>query len=238
MLFQKLPLTFLLFLLMGFISVNAQALPVPHSLRNKAVYYERVRQLNNFCCGYNALYNACKLEQKLGIANPYSDVKRFENLCLPYIASRGYRPKDNAYTHIIKELSVKLNLTHLESVGLRGRNNNSLIVHSCYHPDQTMQALKQKLNAPSTRTKVIHFVCIFQLPNGPHGVLVSLVKDSQEQISLHLFDNLNNQLTEGSELKRCIDALITYFGVSSIPVNNSSVLSKPVSTHAYRSKVR
>lgn len=42
---------------------RAEFLTLPVSLNNRAVYHIKAHQIDEFCCGYNALYNACNLEK-------------------------------------------------------------------------------------------------------------------------------------------------------------------------------
>lgn len=116
--------------------LQAEVLPLPSSVANKAVNYIKAHQVDDFSCSYNALFNGCNLEKLCEFQNPYSDYTQFKSVCQQFITQKNQRrdkkytmdPKGSAYNDAIEELGLQ-------------RLRMQPIVHLGFNEDNVIQVL-------------------------------------------------------------------------------------------------
>ena len=217
-------------LLCGF-SLCAEQLPLPKSLASKSIVHARVRQLNNWSCGYNALYNACALEQQAGLDNSCSNRSHFESVCSTYVRAKRLDPHGATYNATLTDLAPQLKLENLCCLTFGKQNDiiplfdsSTRINHkqsaSRAEVDRLMgqakkqrgvsyfDTLKQKMAAKDRCC--LHFIC--NIDEGvKHWILVSVIKKSAKDVVLYICDNMNGRITDQSQIKRYIDYLYAVY---------------------------
>jgi hypothetical protein len=228
--------------IIGFLSFPfmLQAITLPPSLSNKPIYHVYAPQLNGFSCGYNALFNICKLEN-----NQYSNLTNFSALINDYLAKYNQRhPVKNtvssstdAMLYGIARRRMKLDNVYC----LNFNENNELRVAFCKPLNVTVtcaagtprdvvkEMLRQKsLQKARQRTRrcinilkkrfetmsqgKLHFVCrVFE--TAWHWVLVSLVKTPQGAKTIYIADNLNRPYSDQSGIVRYIKFICNAFNI-------------------------
>ena len=92
----------------------AEHLSLPRSVSSNAVYYIRTKQLRDFSCGYNVLFNAANFEHLCGFTNGAHRYHIFKDKVMPYLRSHGWHPKAKSRNHMTEYLAQnKLNLQHI-----------------------------------------------------------------------------------------------------------------------------
>ncbi|MBA3953824.1 hypothetical protein H0X48_00685 [Candidatus Dependentiae bacterium] len=213
-------------------SVGAEQLSLPQSLASKPIVHLKVRQLDNWSCGYNALYNACLAEQRAGLNNSSSILSHFELLCSSYLRSKRANPQEASSNTTLTDLADKLKLENLCCLyldkhntvepffdtptsitfkyGLSQREKDQLMEKTKKQRGVTLfKELKQKFIAQ--KLCCMHFICNVQEDSIKHWVLVSLVKKSPSDVMLYICDNMNRKITERSQIKKYIDYLYNFF---------------------------
>ncbi len=208
---------------------------LPRALQNKPIFHEKVEQIQGWSCGYNALYNACKLEQKFGRDNIHSQLWAFEAVGSAFLHDIDAIPT-NASTNVMLEgLAKQLQLQRFcclrineqdqvqpimsEGVRIRYRGNATpaeikkmLKNAQERQSDEQMELLKAELDS-ATGLHFIHFVCHVIVEGSEHFVLLSVVKND-DTLSLHICDNLNSSIYETSAMKYYIDYISLYFNIN------------------------
>lgn len=202
-------------------------LPLPDNLANKNIFHEEVIQLNGWSCGYNALFYAICLESKFGKSNKYSNLNNFKNLCGNYLKSLNKQPSGSSSNKILIDLAQELKLSPLQIVSYKYSESLGCITENIkiYYPTNTSknkinkllkQARKNKSlslfedikniykNFPEDNIYFVHLICHLSYTQKiGHWVLVSVVKDHGKK-RVYIFDNINNKITENSEINRYI----------------------------------
>jgi hypothetical protein len=211
-------------------------LPLPRSLSSKAVYYVKTKQLNEFSCGYNALFNAANFEFHCGFTNQVYRYEAFSQKIVPYLRSQGLDPKKASYSYDIEHLAGEV-LHLMPSFHLqKNKNMIELLLSgkttvsftegtSRAEIDRLLQSAlakkrKQYIDFLKSylemeREAVIHFICYVKTLKGDdHIVLLSLHQNVSGR-GLYLFDNINEQVTEVSDIRAFIEYLCVTFSISS-----------------------
>lgn len=231
---------YLLFLsAVSFFTLQADFLDLPRSYSYKAVYHIKVRQLDEFCCGYNALFNACNFEKSSEIHQPYSDYASFKGLCMSYLSTQGLHPKSSVSNETLNILAGKEYLNLQPTCFLQFNKEKKVvpyiatpteIVHDARlskqevkrmlneaHGRREQEVLKKiqtRLATSNARCEVIHFICSIDVVKGKgHAVLITLTQNRNGR-ALYIFDNLNAKIDERSQTKRFIDFLCSTFTIS------------------------
>lgn len=215
----------------------AEQLPLPNALSSRAIYYQRTKQLDDFSCVYNVLFNAVNFEQCCGFPNPMHKYELFECTIRPYIQKERLNPKKASYNKDTEYLARVLGLKHFyhlqrdaktyqvhllltEKTSItypRGTSEaeveRRLAQASLQKKEKVMQAIVHHLE--STDNAVVHFLCYLKSFRGePHAMLISLHQNSTGR-GLYLFDNLNKEFDTSHEVMYFIERLFKTFGISS-----------------------
>lgn len=211
---------------------TADLLPLPKSIVSRAVYHVKTHQINDFCCGYNCLYNACNLETACGIANHYSIYGIFKDACMRYLKSEKIDPMANVYNTTLRTLSRQIlglqqqcfmihdpqypqgfRMEFRECTKGTGRDHHEAL-RACIQKDseRTIDALtkiRDRLNKSRQPYEVVHFIFCAD----SHAVLISVVQNVTGR-GLYVFDNMNYMIYEGSKTKLFLDYLCAFFSIS------------------------
>lgn len=221
-----------LFILLISCQIYGRRLPLPASLSGLPIYYEEVDQIDGMSCGYNALYNACRLETQLGKANPASDLDYFTTLCLPYLNGIKADPENFSDNEMLENLACLLKLQNFRYLHLYKDHVIPAGMIEYQVPHRATQAdieraidrayigratliyneLIQAINA-ARGSFFIHFVCHVKSRGVGHAVLISLVKDINGGKSMYIHDNMNAYITEHCDIMRYINLICTKFGI-------------------------
>ncbi len=218
----------------------ATFIPLPVSIASKAVFHPQVLQIPGFCCGYNALFNACNLEDWCGFTNCYSDYTVFRELCLGYLNHKAINPHEGVTPKTLDLLSKKglelrnccfLSLDHKENrtvevilfsdtVIFTRRDTPEAEIQDMLKAtrnsrmSESLETIKKRLEQSKKSLEIVQFPCGFRTSRGTgHGILISLVQNRTGR-GLYVFDNMNEKIDDASPVKRFIDFLCTEFGVS------------------------
>lgn len=236
------------FFLLSFSALQAKYMPIPPSISSKAVYHVRAHQIDEWSCGYNALFNACNLEHTLGFKNPYSTFKNFKELCTTFIRKTRKGPRDGISNVAIEKLAAQCKLqkvTYLNvngygtivpllnsptTVTVRADLSNSEVQALLDHAvkkreDAVLKELKKELE--TKKMLCIHFICHVFAKGEDHCILVSLVQKNGLYRGLYIFDNMNIPIKENTEIKQYIDFLCITFKVSSLEAFNRHKIILP-----------
>lgn len=222
---------FLLFILILIVfPLKSNFLTVPAGIRDKAIYHVRVKQLSDLSCGYNALFNACKLEHLFGFKESQCNFEKFKQICHDY-AKKLDRPTSAGLScYELENIVIKL---QLKCVTFLVDENNRIIPKLDEYavraaPDMLPDFLREQLAEENFRIKeaslldklksnlskkgetILHFICFFD----DHMILISIVQKNKKERVLYIFDNCNEQIAENSKAKKFIDFLSTEFNVS------------------------
>ncbi len=210
---------------------------VPRSVADRAVYYVKSTQLDDFSCAYNALFNACNLDRACGVPNRFADYSQFSRISSAYARSEGLNPKGSTSTRNSDDLALNhLRMKNVCNLGFKdariiplfdlharisitGRESKAEQQRMFQREFERQQeafidSIKYQFDAAAGLTRVMHFVCTVQDGGTGHAVLVSLVQNSTGR-GLYIFDNLNRRISENSEIMRYIHYLSDRFSVSS-----------------------
>lgn len=212
----------------------AADLALPASVNHKAVYYKKSQQLPNWSCGYNGLFRACELE-----GNAYRDFNTFSAFCLPHVTALGLRPTAGARVDQLKVIAQKLGLQKFQGL-IIDEYDNIVPAHegkffykynsgdSSYRQEKAKQQalaqvqqniiseLKNYLAQRKNNITYIHFMCHVWANGEDHGILMSLVQNTQGGRSLYIYDNLNGLINEYCTAKRYIDYIAETFSVDTL----------------------
>ncbi len=216
----------------------ATFIQLPPSLTSKAIYHVKAQEISEFCCAYNALYNACNLEELCGFPNCFSDYSLFSETCLSFLIPQRINPKDGAVPPTLNVIQQRLGLRNccflqldicknravevlqfLDTVIIyEGREYHDMIRIKEINAIRAFLApLKKKFDESMKSSEIAHFICSFQmlLPTFErHAILLSLVQN-QTGRGLYIFDNTNAKIEESSPAKWFVDFLCDTFAVSS-----------------------
>jgi hypothetical protein len=215
-----------------------QLLPLPTSFSTMPVYYHKVQQLNNWSCGYNVLYNACKIEERYGHLNENATPSLFMKNCSVELRRRGIHDTRAALrTDIAESLASQLGLENFHTLLIKYNKVTPLISSVEYCPAQQtaeqaylercctlIESLKEKINKPVDDKPIfIHFLCCVQSENVPHGTLISLVKKTDGEIAIHIADSLNDPIHENSEMQHMISSVCKEFDIKPTSYNSQNL---------------
>ncbi len=221
---------------------TAIELPLPESISSKAVYHVKTYQLNEVCCGYNALFNACNIEDWCGLANIYSNYEIFRDACMGYLGHRKINPKagvDCDTLNLLAEGHLKTrNICNLDiienkvtptflvfsqavvsNVPSPSCTNLDIIVISAIEAEIMRQKqvffeeIDKHLMNGEGPYDLIHFICIVEVRGVWHAVLLTVVQNNTGR-GLYIFDNCNERIEEDSASKRYIDFLCEALHIS------------------------
>lgn len=220
-------------------SFTNKYLPLPASVAGQHVHYLRVKQIPKWSCGYNALYNACCIEDYIGLPNSNTELTSFSAVCLPYIQAHGHGPMQGSSNKTLEKLAPKLGLQQLACLHMRNNTIESLIpvwyrfsysdsperqTQIIEHTKQTKyQNYINKLVKDFEQAQqpcCVHFICNISTARGRHWVLVSVVKDRDGNKALYICDNMNSPITEHSQMKQYISYLYKLFSTGNTAAPN------------------
>jgi hypothetical protein len=225
-------------LLSSLFTFKSYSLPLPVSLKNRPIYYEKSDQLKDWSCGYNVLFNALNLENRFGQKNKNTEFSNFSKICINYLESLKKKSSEPSTNKMLQELAEKLNLKNFQpinldknnkleatlsvsikisyTVGLSKQEINSLLLQAKEEKNfAIIQELKTGLNNNNSKeAQFIHLVCHLSSTKQKHWVLASLVKFPTGSKELYIFDNTNSSITEFCEMKKYIDAICTTFDIT------------------------
>lgn len=229
------------FFIFCFLTSNlfAYHLPLPTSLRGKPVYYEHADQID-WSCGYNVLYNACRMEKKLKFKQPYAELHVFKMACLPYIRRCGKEPQEASTNKMLIDLADILKMQPFSYLGFDSRNQNEImynpgkIYYTCPHgasqSEREWYAQKAVKQAHTDRMKflyehfysyhpqaIIHFACHVNPQGEEHVILLSVMRDG-DKVKIYIFDNMNASIDEYSQAMRYIKLIMKEFRIGSATV--------------------
>lgn len=210
-------------------------MPLPTSINSKAIYHVEAHQLDKWSCGYNALFNACNLEQAIGLDNPCSKFEKFSEICTAFIQRKKRKSTDAMSSSEFEDLPYKLKLSRAQYLGLDKTGNvkpdldedvyiratpgmsgseieDSLTKEKKRREEALIQSLQREFG--NNDDYCMHFFCHVIADDSGHGILITLVQKDRFNRALYIFDNLNMPITEDSENKKYIDFLCTIFGIS------------------------
>ncbi len=213
--------------------LNAATLKLPQSLSQMAVSYQKTYQLNEFCCGYNALFNACNLERTLGFPLKFSDYSIFKRECMNYLKPRKIGPREAVTNRTLEKLAsimdIRICNLNITSSGVIQPFSSTPIEVSYYagtkksEIDRKMQEAIEKRGREIIKHHidyfnnsvdcVVHFICIVKAEGTNHAILVSIVQNSTGR-GLYIFDNMNAPITERSPITKYINYLCKTFAIS------------------------
>jgi hypothetical protein len=227
-------------------STTSKNLPLPASLANKPVQYLRVKQLPNWSCGYNALYNACRIEQLIGLPNKHTESHYFNRVCQPYALTYDHGPMSSSSNVTLTALAPQLGLQKLTCLYIDNANTIrplglSITCGFSYQDSpQTREHKKQKaIHARSQEylNKLVqdfnttpqptckHFICNIDTARGRHWVLVSVTKNNKGERQLYVCDNMNSPITAYSQMEKYLHYIYNLFNVHTL--HNAPVTQKP-----------
>jgi len=200
--------------------LEAQQLPVPKEFSSQATYYYRTKQLDNFSCGYNALFNALNFGQCCGFTTQYHRYEYFEPMVLSYTREQGLNPKHTSYNKDTEHLAQDLGLEYFYHLHRDSKTRQVALLFtgrvSITYPKYTPQsevdrrmadAVAQKRKGilegitaylRSVDTAVVHFLCYLKSARGEsHAILISLHQNKTGR-GLYIFDNLNEPIYEAT----------------------------------------
>ncbi len=219
-----------------FSSLQAKYLSLPPSISSKAIYHIETHQIDEWSCGYNALFNTCNLEQLIGLDNPCSNFGKFKEICTAFIEKKKRKPTDAMFNQEFEDLPYKLKLSRAQYLGLDeiGNVRPDLDESISMQLTSTMsqreiddylnkkQQIKENALILSLQREFsnnsdycIHFFCHVIIDSIGHCFVISLVQKGSTNRALYIFDNLNSPITESSDSKKYINFLCTTFGISS-----------------------
>lgn len=199
---------------------SAAFFPLPESAQSRAVFHPRVYQAQLFCCGYNALFNACNFEHWCGMDNEFSHYMAFQSACLAYLMSLGMDPMGTVHNLTLKVLAQEHLLT-------RPMYNLALVddrvlwagLHELAYNEATVantelfETIGRQLAQETGPFAVVHFICFVREPEA-HCILLSVLQN-QTGRGLYVFDNQNRQIEVNSPIMRFITALSYSLQISS-----------------------
>lgn len=228
--------------------LTAYNLPLPSSLQHKPIHYEQVVQINDWSCGYNVLYNAARLEKRLGFNQKHADLNAFKAICAPYVSQCGTTPKCSSSNKMLDTLAGRLQLQPFSYLHVSKQRKvdyvSSKKVRVSYkcgaseseinrlfdeafkkQTTQRMDHLKAHINAPQNKRAVVHFAGQVISRGTNHVILLSVVKDGTQK-AMYISDNMNATIKESSEAKIYIDYIAKEFGISDMKqIARSSLVS-------------
>lgn len=215
--------------------IKADTLELPRSVNGSAIYHIKTQQLDDYCCGYNALFNACNMENCCGIPNKASDYMIFDKVCRQYVQQEGLNPHDSVGNRTLDALHKLLGMQTLCQLsfykqkivpifstptpytyfeGTSDREIERISEAAIEKRSQEfLTQLKSGLERNGVYKGIIHFICIVKARGEDHGILITLVQN-QTGCGLYIFDNLNIKIDDRSETRQYIDFLCKMFYVS------------------------
>lgn len=211
-------------------------LPLPKSVQSKAVYHVKAYQLDKWSCGYNALFNACNIEQYLTKSNKFSNYPLFNHFCSAYLKSKKMDPSKASNNRTLEELAKHLKLQKFQYLvedkakGVHPLISGVRISYPAGLPkakiaiklqeaknkkeQEKIKEIKDYLKKNKGKICCAHFVCHIVALGGPHGILITLVQNKQGDRALYVYDNMNLSIHENSLTKKYINYLCKEFNVS------------------------
>lgn len=201
---------------------------LPQTLNGKAILQGQLPLVYGFSCVYNALKFACDVEAAIcGINNPYTDMDAFKRKCRSFSSPRAIDPIDGV-THETELALANYHLSLQPVYHLFSQDNVIHVLDEDYlgipqeaDPD-VKRMLKQNeqllFDSIKDRLKqrtdaVFHFICSVKANNEWHAIYMGLVQKNNRR-ALYIFDNLNEQIHEGSLAKHYVDFLCDTFNIS------------------------
>lgn len=234
-------LSILIILLLGFhVTWCAEYLSLPGSVSSNAVFYVRTKQLREFSCGYNVLFNAANFEHRVGFTNGAHRYSIFRNQVMPYLRRNGWHPKAQSRNVMTEYLAQnRLNLQPFYHLHFDKDNPNRIVPiltgkTRIRYPSGTSQreierkmgraiarrydkvitSIQNYLDIKDGQQAVVHFLCYVKSARGiRHGVLLTLYQNSTGR-GLYLFDNMNERVYQSSDVMYFIKYLIKIFNMS------------------------
>ncbi len=209
-------------------SSSAKYFSVPKSLRNKAVYYKRSKQLDVFSCGYNVLFNAANFEHHCGFSNKAHRYTIFKKQVVPYVRGRGHSTQGSSYNEMTEYLAYKrLKLQpfyHLAFKSFRPNGIGFSMTNKTHHTyPQAYSDRRSRHDGIITGIKrylaindhaVVHFLLYVNVGSEAHGILATIYKNESGR-GLYLFDNLNSTMRERDDSTVLVKYICKEFNISS-----------------------
>lgn len=235
--YLKKPILTFLLCINAIVYCATSEIPMLPSLSGHAVYQIKVKQLHEFSCGYNALFNGCNVEQWCGYSNRMSEFSRFRQACYDFASVHNIRRKSSLDNKQIEQLASQLGMRtiihfHIDTYNRvapliteevrvtytkgtsRAAIDRMLEAEMARQQVAHVQAVKNDLEKASVFPHIVHCMCIVQVDGTSHGILATIIKN-QTGKGLYIFDNLNKKITESSQIRQCITHLINEFSISS-----------------------
>ncbi len=210
-------------------SAYSRTLSLPLSLSKKPIYHLWSNQLEGWSCGYNVLWNACKLEHKFNKPTIYTNPVYFRKTCTRYLKIKKIQPHKATDNVLLHTLAAQLGLTNFtymiidfkgrivpvfltptavtHPVGLSKIAVNQLLQNALYIRQETyMQHLKKQFISARTPF-LLHFACHHTVGGINHVTLISAVKTAHNKRLLIVCDNLNTPIIQSKALQK----YLTYF---------------------------
>jgi len=220
-----------LYLVPIFLSILLQAtdpvLPLPKEFANKRVFHLKAPVLSKFICGYQTIYNACRIEELLGRSNVFHNNQIFKDKIGNFLTKKGLNPNQESPSDVLFELARYVKLQNFHFMVNDDNVINPILTGSLRVsiPKGSTPAQEEKIidnariqarkkimstfknnfeNAPKGKPYVLHFTCYCVVKNEEHGILISIAKDKNGRKSLYVYDNNNHAITEKSDIYKYI----------------------------------
>jgi hypothetical protein len=226
-------------ILTTFSSCALVELPLPNSLSSKAIYHLKVKQLHEFSCGFNMLFNGCNIEKWFGFNNCMSDFQNFRKASYDFAAAHKKKRKGSlgqrdirlladylgmkkvVYPYIDEQKQVKFSFSQEVRVTFWQGTPKAEIERMKQQAlkkqyDEYVYNLQQEVDTASSYPYILHCACAVDVDpyeEEGHFVLVTLVKNESGR-ALYICDNMNKRIGESSDTQRCLSYLAGLFSVS------------------------
>lgn len=216
---------------------EAAPLNLPASLGGRAVFHMRADQLQEFCCGYNVLFNGCNIESTCGIPNRFSDYGNFRQACFDYIRPRAIKPLAAVYGIVVESLAEHfLNMQQTCALVFDGDNKIIPLTYGStmiFVPHDATKAeidhlhsierirlraekiakIWTKLANSTAPCDIVHFFCYNSIGKDGHFLLATLVQNPTGR-GLYIYDNTNRPITEDTQSERLLLYICDTFNIS------------------------
>lgn len=200
-------------------------LNAPKSTLQNGLYHMQSNQHDlqdaRWSCGFHALKNAYDLEVALGLKPRIDFMQRVRTFCGQHGIGVGYVALNTRQTEqIARHLGLSMCNLQLKGHEHNGAANrllagwddvhfSSIVIHTAFlngvrqtkvKADQYPIAQQFMMVNPG-KIKCTHFGCHVEVPGeGPHVIDVSVVVYPDRRAAIYIWDNLNDKITEKSEL--------------------------------------
>lgn len=198
---------------------SAKLLSITKKFADLAVYQVETEELEELCCVYNALYNACNMEDWCGMPNTYANFETFRDTCVGYLQSIKRNPHEAISFITMNEISSRFleNLHIYKLVMLDGEVVPNLAQQTSLSYGVRESELCENIRARLSREHGVyaltHFAPFFDSQGIHHTVLIVLFQNRTGR-GLYIFDNCNDRINKHSPLVPFIEFLCKEFQIS------------------------